>query len=398
MQKDEFQAILKDQLLPIVSGAELGDAVTSKSSHSLVAYQNPCVLLVKPSKSAVYRCEIKRSQKFLTSEKELAELFLQELSKIERHSNEEFFDELMNSLPRRVICRFLRPQSGSAALFRNVLEIEAFASQTYEGKPIVVAFGITGSVGYGPIKVEDLWKEDFSRVLSNAFDTIYLGGNDGKVIGLDSLDDEGSGLFTPYRFNRIANWCEPNRVAIALNRNGEMLLFQHRRLQFAKRRGEWIYYSHESVLSQLGQGLRSDLRRAIYDSCLDVSFARSGGCISILNTKGQKKAPKVIDENDLLSNGLTAKTKLFQRVIKKLFQNIDRRIRQELLAMDGAMVMSPDGTILAIGAIVKIPGGSTGGGRKAAAIQLSKLGLGIKISSDGPITGFRNKKEIFKIG
>jgi len=49
--------------------------------------------------------------------------------------------------------------------------------------------------------------------------------------------------------------------------------------------------------------------------------------------------------------------------------------------------------LLAVGAILKIPGGSSGGGRLAAAIELSKLGLGIKVSQDGGILMFHDGKK-----
>ena len=80
--------------------------------------------------------------------------------------------------------------------------------------------------------------------------------------------------------------------------------------------------------------------------------------------------------------------------MRKQFQSLDRRLRQELLAMDGAVVLSHTGDVLTAGAIVNVPGGSTGGGRRAAAKRLSKLGLGIKISADGPIIGFRRNEVI----
>jgi hypothetical protein len=73
------------------------------------------------------------------------------------------------------------------------------------------------------------------------------------------------------------------------------------------------------------------------------------------------------------------------------FQELDRRFRQELLAIDGATLIGHDGTVLAVGAILKIEGGSTGGGRLAAAQTLSQYGLGIKVSQDGPIQGFRSE-------
>ena len=63
--------------------------------------------------------------------------------------------------------------------------------------------------------------------------------------------------------------------------------------------------------------------------------------------------------------------------------------------MDGATVLTHTGEVLTAGSIVRVPGGSTGGGRRAAALQLSKLGLAVKISADGPITGFRKRKTIF---
>jgi len=69
---------------------------------------------------------------------------------------------------------------------------------------------------------------------------------------------------------------------------------------------------------------------------------------------------------------------------------LDRRLRQELVAIDGATLIDHKGTILAVGAILKIAGGSTGGGRLAAAKALSKLGVGIKVSQDGGITGFHD--------
>jgi len=74
----------------------------------------------------------------------------------------------------------------------------------------------------------------------------------------------------------------------------------------------------------------------------------------------------------------------------KPFQNLDRRLRQELVAIDGATLIDYQGKVLAVGAILQIPGGSAGGGRLAAAKALSSLGVGIKVSQDGGILGFHD--------
>ena len=79
-------------------------------------------------------------------------------------------------------------------------------------------------------------------------------------------------------------------------------------------------------------------------------------------------------------------------------------MRQELVAMDGATVIDFDGTIIAGGAILKIEAGSNEGGRLAAAINLAKYGVAIKISQDGQMQAFcpekrnsNNVKQLFTV-
>jgi hypothetical protein len=68
-----------------------------------------------------------------------------------------------------------------------------------------------------------------------------------------------------------------------------------------------------------------------------------------------------------------------------------------LLSLDGAMVLDRTGSILAAGAIIDVPSGSVGGGgRTAAAQRLSTIGLGVKVSQDGTITGFRDSARILQ--
>ena len=99
------------------------------------------------------------------------------------------------------------------------------------------------------------------------------------------------------------------------------------------------------------------------------------------------------------------KASTIRQLIKgKKFQEIDRKFRQELISMDGATIIGYDGKIIAVGAIIKIEAGSTGGGRLAAAKTLSNYGISIKISNDGSMQGFKIDKNklrarpIFVIG
>ena len=79
-----------------------------------------------------------------------------------------------------------------------------------------------------------------------------------------------------------------------------------------------------------------------------------------------------------------------------------RKLRAELLSIDGATLIFDDGNVFAVGAILKVPGGSTSGGRKAAAMTLAEHGIGIKVSNDGHITAWSRRAEdgqtLFEIG
>lgn len=83
---------------------------------------------------------------------------------------------------------------------------------------------------------------------------------------------------------------------------------------------------------------------------------------------------------------------LITLIAGRKFYELDRKLRLELMSIDGATIVDADGNILAVGAIIKIEAGSTGGGRLAAARTLSKYGMSIKISNDGRIEGFRMDK------
>ncbi len=396
MDEGTFRTLLAEHLLPMLAGTDLGSTRPSSSKHALVAYENPVALLMKPSRDADYRVQLLRSQAFTPEEKRLVGLVVEELGEIATQTDAAHWSDFMSAVPRGVISKFLPRDTGRGTLEQAIRDFEALASQTYEGHPVVAALGITGSVGHGSIRLEELWREDFSRVISNGFDSMYVCGSDGRVFNIAYLPSPPSVQYAPHRLGSIAEWCHDQRVAIVLNRNGEVLIFKDKKLQFAKRRGAWRYYAHDSVVKRLGVG-NASLRRAVYESCLDVSFARSGGCIAVLNKTGRSKVAKSIDGKDFIERDEQTRTKLLGRAIKKSFQKLDRRLRQELLSMDGATVLTRTGKVLTAGAIVRVPGGSTGGGRRAAAMQLSKLGLAIKISADGPITGFRKKKTIFSL-
>jgi hypothetical protein len=176
-------------------------------------------------------------------------------------------------------------------------------------------------------------------------------------------------------------------VGFVLNRLGEQLVFENGNLLFAKCRGEWQLYSHDIYIKQLHPKNRNrPLHEAIYASCLDISFARTGGCLIILSAGNLGRLSDLVSDGDRIDGTPThAKSRSIKTMVGTTFQHLDRRLRQELLALDGATVLDRDGNVLAVGAIISVPAGSDGGGRRAAAMKGSEFGMGIK-----SVRGWRN--------
>ncbi len=95
------------------------------------------------------------------------------------------------------------------------------------------------------------------------------------------------------------------------------------------------------------------------------------------------------DFNEFLKSDKATKVCSLIKILSgKKFHELDRRLRADLLGIDGATVIDHDGNILCIGAIIEIEAGSSGGGRLAAAKTLGRYGVSMKVSMDSTITGF----------
>ena len=317
-----------------------------------------------------------------------------------------------NSLSRMVAKSLVTENSDSEfetflSLIINTLE--TWSAQTYEGIRISTSFGVDSSSIQPENNYDNFVKEDFAKVISNGFDTIVEFSKHGAFLGYIGLNDNSNSDSAPYRYSSFAAYTSGNdKYAFILNRNGEILVFREGKLLFAKRRGEWRLFTHDAVLTQLSFGSRKtepELQKAIYVSALDASFARCGGCIGFVQksdfTKLQKK--NIIKEEDWLESGDSQKTKALKKFIANTkFHNLDRRIRQEILGIDGATVVDYEGNILSVGAILNISQKETisagGGARLAAARSLSEFGYSLKISEDGEIRAFGKSNKEFRFG
>jgi hypothetical protein len=401
MEEELLRQIADGSLLPLFSGAViLPDSKVSRGGNC-VAFIDPCTIEFKISTSDSYRLRMRRSQPFAqqssggVTEKTVVDAFVRVLREIAPGLEKNYGDDLLSTFQRRVVAKAATDSDEDKILLQAIDQLALWATRQYEGHPIVSAIGFVPELTNPLVTFRDVCRTDFGAVLSNGFDTLLSFDSQGNFIGhIPLVQTAHAPSFAPYRQGPVAEWATDGKIALVLNRLGEILLFKDQKLLFARRSGIWHFLTHEPVLSQMGR-YNLDVRHAVYESCLDASFARTGACIGLVNAGHLSKWRELAtSRDDHLDAQTSVKAKAIRQMVgDKPFQKLDRRLRQELLAIDGATLLNHNGNVLAVGAILKISGGSTGGGRLAAAKAISNFGLGIKVSQDGGIRGFRDGKD-----
>lgn len=390
---------IDDILAPMLDARQSDELIETRSNVPVAWHQGPHAIKLAPDSESDDRLVIERTPPFADEERRLCEIFVDEFRAISNLSDMHY-GELERGLAGRLAARFLSADHPSAIL--GIIHLLSnWASQTYEGAPVTAALGFDPAHEGAGEALSEFEGQDFVKVLSNGFDTLIVVNALGGVVRHEQLDDPRGVMprFAPYRLGAIADWTTrgDRRTAFVLNRRSEILAITGGRLLFAKRSGRWNHFLHETLLSKFNPPGDIELRTTLYESCLDVSFARTGGCLAVVRGgTSDEELVQSVAHRDVIELRETPKARLLGDVIgSRTFQDLDRRLRQELLAIDGACVLRHTGQFVTAGAIVEVPSGSTSGGRLAAAMALSHLGLGIKISEDGEIRGFANGKQRF---
>ena len=306
----------------------------------------------------------------------------------------------------------------------------------------------------------DFISEEYSAVFTDGITSIVEIDKECNYIDYHStlhqkelLNDNLEDIYLPIRFAQIIyENVKDDKVGVFLLVNGDIIIAQNRRISFVRRSGRWLNFSSKSfydiISSYAGNKDICKIINPIYCSCLDISFAHSGGIIAVIdenNTEWVKdiksRKKPVVSSFDLLrekdfkffpksllslnekerkkikSKSEVEKESIVKGLLKDLekkitkrryiiqllndnqyFQNIDRKLRADLSGLDGAIILNTEGKIIACGAIIANKAGSSGGGRGSAARTLSKYGgFAIKISTDGYIEAFVNEARIYSI-
>lgn len=304
--------------------------------------------------------------------------------------------------------------------------IEKWAVQTYEGRQVTFAFVINPDIEVSGDDKYGTWfdfiEDDFSAVFTDCINTVieldkncnfsrYCSITEDNKVSAYELTCE-----TSYRFSNVMQkFVTQNRIGIFLLNNGDIIISKAGAIRFVKRNLKWLNFSYEAFKNAFWnyaekEQLQDSLLKEIFASMLDVSFSHTGGIISVVSdidkivTEDQilsvsdyllngKKDEEI--ENELRENGETRENEIRKRILKRGvikdfigerdFMHLDRKLRCELISLDGACILNKQGKICSCGAIIKNDSGSSGGGRGAASKKLSAYGFSIKISTDGYI-------------
>lgn len=360
---------------------------------------------------------IKIKQGVLKSDYEINKNFIaflkDELSESERLL---LYDEVIKHIKTRSILLYMldsamvddEEKTGLLDVFVNIINIyEKWSSETYESRNICFCIGVDCNLDEHSNSTLDLIQtngalESMFKVITNGIDTMVVCNKFGQICKFYELTQDSKNpystkkrkhYFYPQVFSKIASWSYLKRFSFVLTQQGEILIFQNKSLVFAKRRGEWFSLSPKSLTHRMlkSQNASVALKEAVLDTCLDVSFSRSGACIGIINSGSQ--TPNCVLEGSRISTSMEPKVVALKKLINgKKFHELGRRVRKELAAIDGAIVIDGSGNIHTVGAILDNSSSTSrsgSGGRTVAAQTLAKSGCGIKVSADGKIEAWQ---------
>jgi hypothetical protein len=395
MEYEAFYDLVQDYLLPMFPNTQIHNSNKTGYQKDTVVINNAgLILAIKSKKTDDRRVELIREIPFDLTERQIAKSFVLFLEHLENYiSSIKIIKDNLEKSFSSIIAHALNNTCNK--LIQQILrEYDKLADFTYEGNRLSLCCCIKDVEPTTNINYINLLKRKHGLALTNAYDTYFTVAYNGQIASFDVGGNIDNDALCPYRYSMLSQATKEKEYCICLNRNGEILVIENNQLVFTKRRGKWQYYANHTLYNMIKTkeiNLHSGVSKKIYQSLIDVSFKRCGGCIGIVeDTFLDEVKTKIIKPGELFPEPRNEKANDICALIKdKRFMDIDRRIRMELLGIDGAIILDKHGNILTVGSIINITEKSEDGARTAAAKTLSNYGISVKVSMDGEITLFR---------
>lgn len=422
--------------------------------------QEDCTVYFSASGWRLFKLELDESEKLPNENVKLANRVIQsffELSENKRTGSGKQ-NKILNSLHRanvyntiieKGICGWIVDHSQNIQIERLFNILEKWSVKTYEGRNVTLGFVIDldKQSSFDPRYGDWLsfLDDDAAAVLTDCIHSVieldrncnfvkYLSISKDNHFSSDALS-----YCIPLRFTQVIQEYVDgkNRIGIFLLNNGDIILAKDKATRFVKRNLQWLNFSYEAFRNALKPFIErysfdnEELIKSVFASMLDVSFSHAGGIVAIVDEPWQRGKPNDFevdvlhrcdnllsgescstleqalmvpetDDNAESKNKDTRKRLLKREVMQNLLGNndfihLDRKLRSELMSLDGACILNCKGEIYSFGAIIRSDSGSSGGGRGAAAKKLSAYGMAVKISTDGYIELYINQSVKYAI-
>ena len=309
MGKEEFYDVVSKLIVPLFTGSVLAGEIESSQRDMEVALGAGNSVLLKPSKIDDYRIVLKRGQAFKSFEVNLLRSIIRELYKISLLNIQDalYLRNLQNMAIEKALVESLT-ESGSSTILGIINGLEKWGSRTYEGSTVKLGIMVNlvqNADSINQVNYSQILNSDFFALFTDGISSFIEFDKTGYLLGyLNIKNPKSVPTICPYVFDKVARMCNDKRVGIVLTEKGDILIFYSRQLVFAKRNGLWCVYSHEEIIRLLYNNVSytaKTIRRAIYNSALDCSFAYKGACLVYINKDKTKQALSHINAADIIS-------------------------------------------------------------------------------------------------
>ncbi len=286
-----------------------------------------------------------------------------------------------------------------------LVSTEHFADSTNEGTrfPFTAAFllGVRKNEGFS---LADIFNNQFMKSLASDKNFFFISENgmfvDYKDLSQDVPEEaELQRLLAQmtelpcaaedqhvldYIFKNRMNNQHKDLFIVSIKANGDVLIYKNQTLLFFKRRGCWHFFNFGALMDNIHEYLEPGT--TTYDvssvglTIMDMLLIPQGCCLGIVKRDAWfnrfEEVTEIGEADSFLSSAPS---------VNRCFWANSRNIRQKMLNIDGAVLVSAEtGSILGIGTIMQHSGSASEGARTTATKHIARLGgLGIKVSDDG---------------
>jgi hypothetical protein len=255
--------------------------------------------------------------------------------------------------------------------------------------------------------------------------TLFLVDPEGKLAAIvdvgrwagpqaDADETPCARAYTPHARSTRAG----GHVCLVLSPNQEIKVFAEGVQTFAFAHGRWRVLDPTSKFAVWRREVRdAKVAHVLFQAALDMAEHRQGGLLVVVNDPGEAVGrlvpphdwlPADNDPADRPPVELTPGDPLAKRALHYLargrqIKELDPPVLEALAGLDGALVVDPNGRLLAFGAILRhdpalLPAHVTAeGARTTAALVASRFGPVLKVSEDGLVSCFLNGQRVWDL-